>query len=216
MRRRLIRLIALLVVAGCLAPGTAAAAPSGEPAGVADGGRGGGRLVKPAAEAHPDVAPQTASTLPSDSYNPITFDRFQTGDLVVVLGTATGHAGLFDRSLYSSIYSSAVWSANIQPFYGVQRETCIKYRNNPRAYGLRVSGHLDHAYTARNYARSWQGRPYSLAGAKTDERTFYCSKVDWLAWRKAAGVDLDADGGFWVWPVDLLNDSQTALFGYWN
>jgi hypothetical protein len=25
-------------------------------------------------------------------------------------------------------------------------------------------------------------------------------------------VDLDADGGYWVWPVDLVNDSQTSVF----
>ena len=40
-----------------------------------------------------------------------------------------------------------------------------------------------------------------------------------LSSRKAVhqtGVDLDADGGFWVWPVDLVNSSRTSLFGYWN
>ena len=214
MRRRLIRLVALMLVAACMGPVAAMAATGAGPAG--DGRRPGG-LQKPKLAPHPDVAPPSASSVVSDGFYPITFERFQTGDLVVVLGTLSGHAGLFDKSLYlNSLYCTAVWSANIAPFNGVQREACIKYRNNPRAYGLRVTGHTDHATAARNYARSWMGRPYDLNVSKTDERRFYCSKVAWLAWRKAAGVDLDADGGYWVWPADLLADSQTTLFGYWD
>jgi len=150
--------------------------------------------------------------------NLITFDRFADGDMVVVQDPAgvTGHAGLFDRRFYVDIRSYAVLSANVAPANGVQREQCLKYRANDEAWGIWVPYQTDHRVAARNFAYSQMGKPYNILAAKTDLRSFYCSKLAWAAWRYTSGLDLDADGGYWVWPIDLVNSRYTRVFGYWG
>lgn len=151
--------------------------------------------------------------------NSISFAQFVSGDIVVVLDplSLTGHAGLFDRRFYSNgIMSYAVISANVAPANGVQREQCVKYRNNDKAWGLWVPSEANHTGAARDFAYRQMGKPYNVLASKTDLRSFYCSKLVWAAWRYTAGVDLDYDGGYWVWPVDLINSSHTRVFGYWS
>jgi hypothetical protein len=150
--------------------------------------------------------------------NLITFDRFADGDMVVVEDPAglTGHAGLFDHRYYVDIRSYAVLSANVAPANGVQREQCLKYRANDEAWGIWVPYQTDHRVAARNFAYSQMGKPYNILAAKTDLRSFYCSKLAWAAWRYTSGLDLDADGGYWVWPIDLVNSRYTRVFGYWG
>jgi Permuted papain-like amidase enzyme, YaeF/YiiX, C92 family len=152
-----------------------------------------------------------------DGKNSIGFGHFTDGDIVVVLdGWSVGHAGIFDRSSYASINSWAVLSANMTPVNGVQREQCIKYRNYDRSYGLWVPSQYHHHLQARQFAQRQIGKPYVLSPIKTDTRSYYCSKLVWCAWRYTAGIDLDADNGLYVWPVDLINSPLTTLFGYWN
>lgn len=150
--------------------------------------------------------------------NSISFASFDSGDIVVVLDptSVTGHAGIFDRRYYTDIRSYAVISANVAPVDGVQREQCLKYRTYDHAYGLWVPSQANHGTAARDYAYRQMGKPYSVFAAKTDLRSFYCSKLAWVAWRNTSGLDLDADGGFWVWPVDLVNSRYTTVFGYWS
>lgn len=194
---------------------------------------------KPPVVAHPDAAPvEVAPTaaLPTDSSpslsiqgsidlggtsggtNTMSFASLTTGDIIVVLDptSLTGHAGLFDRSRYSSILSYAVLSANVSPVNGVQVEKCAKYRLYDRAYGLRVPQEYSHRVSVRDFALRQLGKPYSVLASKTDLRSFYCSKLAWAAYRYQTGVDLDADGGTWVWPVDLLNSRYTSVVGYWS
>lgn len=190
-------------------------------------------LIKPPVVAHPDVAPAVpgntdgapkvmaslGSVIPgATGSNSVSFGSFRDGDIVVVLDPAglTGHAGMFDARYYSSVYSYALWSANTSPVNGVQREQCVKYRANDEAFALRVSGGTYFRAAARNFAARQLGKPYNILGAKTDLSSFYCSKVAWTSWRYTMGVDLDGDGGYWVWPVDLINSSHTVLFGYWG
>jgi cell wall-associated NlpC family hydrolase len=154
----------------------------------------------------------------SGGTNNMSFANFDSGDIVVVLDptSLTGHAGIFDRRFYSDVRSYAVLSANVAPLDGVQREQCLKYRTYDRAYALWVPSQANHGAAARDYAYRQMGKPYSVLAAKTDLRSFYCSKLAWVAWRNTSGVDLDADGGFWVWPVDLVNSRYTSVFGYWS
>jgi hypothetical protein len=150
--------------------------------------------------------------------NQISFAGFRNGDIVVVLDpwSLTGHAGLFDGRYYTGIKSYAVISANVSPKNGVQREQCLKYRASEWAWGLWVPSEADHATAARDFAYRQMGKPYSITSLKTDLRSFYCSKLVWAAWRYTSGLDLDADGGIWVWPVDLINSPRTRVFGYWS
>jgi hypothetical protein len=157
------------------------------------------------------------STAIGDHRNSIVFSRFTDGDIVVVLESwSVGHAGIFDRSAYSYIESWAVISANVTPVKGVQRERCSRYRAFDRAYGLTVPSQYHHHLQARLFAQRQIGKPYVLSPIKADTRSYYCSKLIWCAWKYTAGIDLDADGGLYVWPVDLVNSPLTALFGYWS
>jgi hypothetical protein len=171
-------------------------------------------LAKPRTAAHPDQAPTSAGGN-GDGYNPISFSRFDSGDIVVVLGTETGHAGIFDRGRYASMYSYAVLSANKTPVSAVQYEQCIKYRNYPEAFGLWVPALDWCGKAALAYCRAQIGEPYSIVSSKADESRWYCSKLAWAGWYRTSRLDLDADGGYWVWPVDLVNSRHTAIFGHW-
>jgi cell wall-associated NlpC family hydrolase len=185
-------------------------------------------IETPAAPAVPDGKVKKATTSlqamsldlsgTSGGTNAISFASLTTGDIIVVLDptSLTGHAGLFDRTRYSSILSYAVLSANVSPFNGVQIEKCVKYRLYERAYGLRVPQEYAHRVAVRDFALRQLGKPYSVLASKTDLSSFYCSKLPWAAYRYVAGVDLDADGGIWVWPVDLLNSRYTSIVGYWS
>jgi len=226
--RTIARLLALAVLATALSPVTALAAPASSKSGTG--------LKKPPIVAHADVAPAvpgndgaasgggrlstSISGMIGDNAgtNLISFGSFKDGDIVVVLDPAglTGHAGMFDSRYYSSIYSYAMWSANVTPVNGVQREQCAKYRANDEAFGLRVSGGSAYRAAARNFASRQLGKPYNILGAKKDTTSFYCSKLAWASWYYTYGVDLDGDGGYWVWPVDLVNSRYTLLFGYWG
>lgn len=172
-------------------------------------------LAKPLARPHPDVAPPSAGGT-GDGTNGISFSNFDTGDIVIVLGSLTGHAGLFDGARYSSIFSAAVLSANTTPRNGVQYETCIKYRAYDQAYALWVPHYTWAAGAVRNFCRAQLGEPYNIAASKSDDTSWYCSKLAWAGWRRMASIDLDADGGYWVWPVDLVNSPRTSVFGFWN
>jgi len=172
-------------------------------------------LAKPPSATHPDAQPSTAGGT-GDGSNNISFAAFDDGDIIVVLGTALGHAGEWDEGYYAaapSLYTKCIWSANTTPVNGVQREAPIKYRAYDRAYGLWVPSLSSTKRTAaRTYCRGQVGEPYNINSSKSDQSRWYCSKLVWSSYRYTASADLDADSGFWVWPVDLLNDSQTALF----
>ena len=184
-------------------------------------------LAKPDLAPHPDTAP-TESVQPAGQYsaaggsaggsNAISFASLKDGDIVVVLDptNVTGHAGMLDRSRYTSISSYAMLSANMTPRWGVQYERCSKYRLYEWAYALRVPKEYSHRVAVRNYAAKQVGKPYSLGASKTDLRSFYCSKLAWVAYRNVTGVDLDGDGGFWVWPADLIASGYTMLIGFWS
>jgi len=205
-------LVALVLAAVMVVPAVASADPASSSRGE--------RLrsphhqfPKPAASVHADTAPSTAGGTGSGT-NTISFGNFDSGDMCVVLGTLTGHAGVFDASYFHGYLSDkAMLSANTTPVNGVQREPLSKYRAYPDAYGLWVPSVTAARRTAaRDFARAQLGEPYVINASKTNDQAWYCSKLVWAAYRRTSGVDLDADGGYFVWPVDLLNDPATYVF----
>jgi uncharacterized protein YycO len=54
-----------------------------------------------------------------------------------------------------------------------------------------------------------------VMSSKSDETQWYCSKLAWAGWYRIASRDIDADGGYWVWPVDLVNSRWTSVLGHW-
>ncbi|PKQ15284.1 MAG: hypothetical protein CVT67_10280 [Actinobacteria bacterium HGW-Actinobacteria-7] len=170
-------------------------------------------LAKPAAEDHPDVAPPSAGGS-GDGTNNIAFTYFDDGDIIVTQGTLTGHAGEWDSYYYNgSTYDNCVWSANTTPSNGVQREEPRKYRGYDEAYGLWVpSASTTKRTKARSYCRAQNGEPYNITSLKSDQAHWYCSKLCWSSYKYTAAIDLDGNGGTYVWPIDLVNDGQTAVF----
>jgi len=174
-------------------------------------------LPKPKVEPHPDVPPETAGGS-GDGKNSIDFTFFETGDIIVTQGTATGHAGEWDATKFVNIDSKCVWSANTEPVNGVQLETPRKYRGYDEAFGIWVPATTSAQRTAaKNYCAAQNGEPYDIMSSKANESKWYCSKLCWASYKyTAANKDLDADGGYWVWPIDLVNDDDTRIFAHSN
>lgn len=215
MKRRMAVALVAIMLAGMLFPAAALAAERRVKSAGPDGRIPAKlNLAKAKKTPHPDVAPPSASGS-GDGYNSMSFTAFDSGDIVVVLGTSTGHAGVFDRARYVSLNSYAVLSANTSPKNGVQYETCVKYRGYNEAYGLWVPSRDAYGSSVRYYCRAQLTKPYNIMSSKTDERSWYCSKLAWAGWYRRTGLDLDGDGGYWVWPIDLVNANATYSFGHW-
>lgn len=56
-----------------------------------------------------------------------------------------------------------------------------------------------------NYMRNQIGESYNFSSSKTDESQWYCSKLQWMAYKKILNIDIDCDGGYWVFPNDIKN-----------
>jgi len=139
-------------------------------------------LPKPKVEPHEDTPPVSASGN-GDGSNDISFDEFESGDIIVVTGTATGHAGEFDWVYYYNLDSYCIWSANTEPEDGVQLEQPSKYRGYDEAYGLWVpSATYSERLDARDYCGEQEGEPYELTSLKTTETDWYCSKLAWASY----------------------------------
>lgn len=55
-----------------------------------------------------------------------------------------------------------------------------------------------------NNISKYEGYPYSLWASKEDTTCFHCATFVWSIFKKSAHIDLDADGGKYVFPVDIL------------
>ena len=60
---------------------------------------------------------------------------------------------------------------------------------------------------------------YSIWASKNQLNPYYysriyCSLLNWKAYRWEVGIDIDSNGGYWVVPIDMLNDSD--LITYWT
>lgn len=174
-------------------------------------------LPKPKTESHADVPPVGGGAT-GDGSNSLSFASFDSGDILVGLGDSiTGHAGEWDDYYYSGSPSNlCVWSAQ-KSLGRVVRESAQAYRTYDRGYGLWVPSVTAAARAAaRTYCRSQNGEPYVLTSLKSDQSKWYCSKLPWASYRYTANLDLDGNGGLYVWPADLINDSQTSLFASSN
>ncbi len=162
-----------------------------------------------------DQPPEEAGSTGRGS-NRISFRYFDDGDIIVAIQSwSVGHAGIWDERYDRGTYSYCVWSAVKSSPGRVLREQPVKYRTYDRAYGLwvpRVS--LRGRRAARSYAAAQNGEPYRIHSSKRDQSHWYCSKLVWAGYKYRTGVDLDANGGYWVSPVDLYNDRDTRVFAY--
>lgn len=189
-------------------------------------------LPKPKFQPHPDVAPDEEThqktdatgiieTSAGDGRNYLSFSSFRSGDIAVGLGnSATGHAGEWDSSRYNGNISTSycIWSA-LKNVGRVTTQRPVDFRNYyDRGYGLWVPSVSSYLRTvAKNYCAAQNGEPYVLYSSKSNTSAWYCSKLCWASYKyTSANKDLDADGGYWVWPVDLVNDNNISIFAYSN
>lgn len=187
-------------------------------------------LQKPEPKPHPDTPPPIEGNKDykepvntnnvgimsgnGDGVNNISFSQFDSGDIIVVTGTNFGHVGEFDLSRSRGNSTDyCFWAANTTPVNGVQLEQPSKYWKYDEAYGLWVpSVSYSNRIGASTYCEAQNGEPYQLNAYKYDTSMWYCSKLAWASYYVTVGVDLDADGGYYVWPIDLVNDNQTSIF----
>lgn len=220
MRHNINRLTAVataLSLAICISPSLAAAAPGRHKTPGEDGSVP-KKWDQPTPAVATDDSTPTAAGGVGDGTNDISFRYFDDGDMVCGLpgGTLTGHAGIWSDARHTSDYAKCVWSANTTPVNGVQLEPAVKYRTYDFAYGLWVPTKYTYGSSVIAWCAAQAGEPYDISSSKTDYARWYCSKLAWAGWKVRTGVDLDADGGYWVKPADLVNDSQTSTFASGN
>ncbi|BAD77338.1 hypothetical conserved protein [Geobacillus kaustophilus HTA426] len=172
----------------------------------------------------PDWAPGDSFGSPKGTNN-ISFTAFAPGDIIVVHDGSPPwgyyrHAAVWDGTYYTgSLDSYAFIEANVenQPGDGqsnVHYSTARKFRNYDQAVGLYVYTLEQQFRTlARNYIRNQLGEPYKFVGSyKSDDSTWYCSKLAWKAYYEMGNRDLDYDGGLYVYPDDIYQDGDTKIF----
>lgn len=146
--------------------------------------------------------------------NSLPITGFRDGDLIMGFNAwSVGHVGIMDATRGISLFTSCVWSAVKEQPGCVTLEKPIKYRAYDWAYGLYVpKALLTQRSAARRFCSSQIGERYNLFSAKTDYTQWYCSKLPWAGYYTSARKDLDANGGYWVAPVDIYNDGDTKVF----
>lgn len=55
-----------------------------------------------------------------------------------------------------------------------------------------------------NNISTYKGYPYSLWASKEDTCRFHCASFVWSIFKKSIRIDLDSDGGKYVFPIDIL------------
>ncbi len=153
-----------------------------------------------------------------DGRNDLSFAMFDTGDMVCAFpgGFLVGHAGIFNDALHTSDWAPCIWTANKTPYNDVRRETPASFRNYDYAFGIWVPSKVSYGASVVSWCAAQAGEPYDINSSKADFSRWYCSKLPWAGWKVRTGIDLDADGGYWVKPADLVNDSETYTFVYSN
>ncbi|GIM44687.1 hypothetical protein DNHGIG_02360 [Collibacillus ludicampi] len=165
---------------------------------------------------HPDPLAKnggvTSSVIPAS----ITLGPLVNGDIILGASPTNGskssvpygyfrHAAMYDSG--NGNFISAM------PGIGVYRETTSFWSNG---YNVVRNMYVTNAsYTQRQSvvqnAAAHIGEPYNFGSSKTDISSWYCSKLPWFEYNKWASIDIDANGGYWVTPDDIYNDSDVTL-----
>ena len=157
-----------------------------------------------------------------DGVNQLYVETYDTGDICLIdnpgghLQGEIQHAGMMDKRLFYNYDSLCFLTA--QPNLGVIYESPNTYRNNyDDAYSCMVFDVTDsQRVSAVALADNYIGQSYYWYASKTDTTKWYCSKVPWYGYNNAVSVDIDADGGYWVIPSDILYDSNIYCWSHWE
>lgn len=138
----------------------------------------------------------------------------------VQLWGAIMHAGIYDgTSSDLCIYSASPNAGGNNNNVGVRWERVSDWRKNDQAWTLSVKGtSTAQRKAAFDYVKSYAtlGESYTWYCTKNSTNDWYCSKIPWFGYKKSGtNIDIDYDGGYWVWPIDIYNSSKTNLINYY-
>lgn len=147
-----------------------------------------------------------------DGVNSLTLNGRYKGDIVLQndpglsIQGYINHAGIYDGT------TSDLCIYTAQPNDGVKWESVSQWRNHDDTYVLTTNYTTSTQASAFNWARSkaGYGETYYWYAGKNDDDSWYCSKVVWRGYDMMA-IDLDYNGGYWVFPDDILQSSNTFL-----
>lgn len=100
------------------------------------------------------------------------------------------------------------------PDEGVYRETQNFWETEYREVAgfFASSANTTERVVAVQYLRDQIGEPYLWDSSKTAYSKWYCSKLPYVAYEKKADLNIDTDGGYWVFPDDIAEDNDMDLF----
>lgn len=131
-----------------------------------------------------------------------------------------GHMGLIDSNYGFDTVIDSMPGNGVQSHYGV-----TNYMNEDGNDGwTRVEGHYYTNWGSTdwrrnnilNFAYNKVGTTgYGLLVGKSNRDETYCSGLIWQGFNNR-GVNLDSDGGWYVWPRDITNHSSVSIFNSQN
>ena len=132
-----------------------------------------------------------------------------------------GHMGLIDANDHGiDTAIDDMPKVGVQKHYGLDRY----FNDRHNTSWTILEGHRYTRWSKSNwrrrYALKWAykqvGRmKYSLASTKSNQKVSYCSSFVWKAYKRY-GVDLDKDGGWYVWPRDITGQRYVHKFASQN
>lgn len=148
--------------------------------------------------------------------NSLTVSGLVKGDILLLeddgqpqIQGAIMHAGIYDGSnMDMCIYSST-------DGVGVRWECVSDWRKNDCAWTLCVKNTTTSQRTAawdKMKSECQYREPYKWNSSKSNVDEWYCSKQPWYGYKNSSvNKDIDFDGGYWVLPIDIYNDSDVQL-----
>jgi len=97
-----------------------------------------------------------------------------------------------------------------------QSRTASTHRVCGPVYKMSVNAKQSSRDSAANYSyQKLRGRPYDkgfLNNKVNGDSKLNCSELVWKAYKRAANIELDYNGGLAVYPDDIKNDSSTVIY----
>lgn len=168
--------------------------------------------------------------------NNMPWTYFYYGDIVVMRNDGCSYSGypcywshsaMFDTDWDTGSESAfAFWSAypngaapsdNSSSPYSVNGVVGLQSKASVHAYSSAQALWAPSTTAAQQIDTTWyayyqRGEPYSTIAKKTKAKKWYCSKIPYRAYLKKTGLNLDYDGGYYVFPDDIYNDGDVSVF----
>lgn len=164
-----------------------------------------------------------ASSLGTQDFSTASYDHsidwsdWDYADVIVGNGPSSGSSNSVPYGYYrhAATYDGRSEDfINAMPDEGVYRETQNFWETEYREVAgfFASSANTTERVVAVQYLRDQIGEPYLWDSSKTTYSKWYCSKLPYVAYEKKADLNIDTDGGYWVFPDDIAEDNDMDLF----